>query len=276
MRRCVSGEACFGFRSPAHGTFIPDLPSRAGGSTRIGCDGCRVIVRFDFHQDVNVLFGVAVAMRCGIENKFLLSETLDHRSVISVGAQYAFAVDASISIANHVEKRLLACLTVNNPVCVEYLVSAVFGVGLRKHHELNIGWVTTQLSITLREIIYFVFGQRESQRDIGLLQCPGAIAQKRNCRKRPWFSRAKHRDQIIFLHEPLRHAVKKMISRAVKILWIHIPTHATFNPQDGRQLTRLKNVGRFARPWRNRPLAWHDSRAELASRDGQIGYGAVT
>ena len=63
-------EPRLGLGAPPGRPLVADLPARAGGRTRIGRDGCRVVVRLHLHQDVDRLaWRSRIRRSSGFENK---------------------------------------------------------------------------------------------------------------------------------------------------------------------------------------------------------------
>ena len=72
-----------------------------------------------------------------------------------------------VRAADHAEERFLALFTVDRPAGVEDLVTAVLGVGLREHHQLDVGRVAADLREGVGEVVDLV-GER-AQRPISTL-----------------------------------------------------------------------------------------------------------
>ena len=79
-------------------------------------------------------------------------------------------------MSNHAEERVCLLGTVNLPTGIEDFVPTVLGIGLRKHHEFDVTWITTQVRKGIDQIRHFVVGQRQSQFAVGDEQrlCPQA------------------------------------------------------------------------------------------------------
>ncbi len=58
--------------------------------------------------------------------------------------------------ADHVEERRILALAIDGPRGVENLVSAVLRVGLRKHHQLDVGRITSHLRECVEQIFDLV------------------------------------------------------------------------------------------------------------------------
>ena len=58
-----------------------------------------------------------------------------------------------------------------DPVGIENLVAAVLGIGLREHHQFDVGGIALQLGEVLHQIFDLVGGKRQTQFAVGGLQC---------------------------------------------------------------------------------------------------------
>src|SRR5690554_2043129 len=96
---------------------------------------------FHFHKNVDVFLVIAVntGNRIGVETA--TSTALNNRSIIFISRQYAFAVHFE-GVTDHGKERFFLPLSVNIPRSIEYFMATMLGVCLRKHHKLNVGWVS--------------------------------------------------------------------------------------------------------------------------------------
>ena len=86
----------------------------------------------------------------------------DDRRVVLISGKHALAVHLK-GIANHRKQGFLLTFAVDIPGGVENLVAAMFRVGLREHHQLNIGGITFQVREGLHQVIDLIFSQRQAQ-----------------------------------------------------------------------------------------------------------------
>ena len=70
------------------------------------------------------------------------------RGVVRVGEHGALRA-GRVRVADHLEQRLVLLLAVDDPVGVEDLVAAVLAVGLREHHQLDVGRVAAERAVGL-------------------------------------------------------------------------------------------------------------------------------
>lgn len=80
-------------------------------------------------------------------------------------------------VLDHLEQRLGLRLAVYGPVGVEDLVTAVLGVRLGEHVELDVVGVATKLGEVLHQVVDFVVGQGQAQFDVGRGQGGAATTQ---------------------------------------------------------------------------------------------------
>ncbi|KAG1314737.1 hypothetical protein G6F63_016151 [Rhizopus arrhizus] len=68
----------------------------------------------------------------------------DHRSIIAVRAARVLR-GLLVGVLDHPEQRAVLFLAVDGPAGVEDLVAAVLGIGLREHHQFDVGGVAPQV-----------------------------------------------------------------------------------------------------------------------------------
>ena len=134
-----AGQARFRARTFACRAFIADFTACTRCRTRKRRDGCRVVVRFHFHDDMGIFFVETIALVF----RRIRIETLDfcafnHGRIVFIGDDRAFGMRV-VCIANHAEKGFRLFFAVEDEVGVEDFVAAVFAVCLREHHQLYIG-----------------------------------------------------------------------------------------------------------------------------------------
>ena len=66
-------------------------------------------------------------------------------------------------------------LPVDHPVGIEDLVPAMLGVGLREHHQLDVGRVAADAAEIVDQVVDLVVGQRQAQAPVGGLQRRAAV-----------------------------------------------------------------------------------------------------
>ena len=164
------GEAGLGLRAAARRALVADLAAGAGRRPGERADRGRVVVRLDLHEHVDLVLAPGVAARAvGRLRHPAHPPTADHdRGVVLVGDDGALARDL-LGVPDHPEQRARLHLAVDDEVGVEDLVPAVLGVGLREHHQLDVGRVAPQPGERLDEVVDLVVGQGEAVGRVGLL-----------------------------------------------------------------------------------------------------------
>ncbi len=82
---------------------------------------------------------------------------------------------ASFSVLRIMPNIDSGCLTPSIVNCgIEDLVAAMFAVGLREHHQLDVGRVALELAEGLDEVVHLVIGQRQAE--VGVRSRQGVAA----------------------------------------------------------------------------------------------------
>ena len=133
-----------------------------------------MVVRLDLDEDVDRLRAGAIDARARVGKETQACRTFDHGGVVAVGGQDAGGT-ARVGEADHREQRFLARPAVDDPIGVEDLVPAVLGIGLREHHQLDIGRLAPKPPEALEQVVHLVRRQRKAQlRVCGLEGCAAA------------------------------------------------------------------------------------------------------
>ena len=113
-----------------------------------------------------------------------------------------------LGVADHAEQAAGLRHTVDREVGVEDFVAAVLAVGLRKHHQLDVGRVALQLGEGLNQVIHLVRRQRQAKFCVGFGQCAVAPGQHVNRQQRCGMQRGEQTRRIAALgHHAFGHAV---------------------------------------------------------------------
>ena len=252
-----AAQARLGSGAAPRRAFVADFAARTGcrAGKRRNCR--RMVVRFDLGEDVRQFVVVTVsAVAIGIETPDL--RAFDHGGVIRIGHHRAFRVRL-VGFANHAKEGIVFRLAVDHPGGIENLVAAVFGIGLGEHHEFDIGWVAAQPGEIFREIVDFVIRECQPQFAIGPHQCGASLFQQGNGGERLGRKLVEEGFGGVRARENgFRHAVMQpggegcqRIRRAR--LEPGVISRATLDATDTRKAALTGNVGRLARPGRNRP-----------------------
>ena len=71
-------------------------------------------------------------------------------------------------VFDHLEQRFRLLFTVDNPVGVKNFVTAVLGVRLREHIQLDVVRVTTKLCERILQIVNLIFRQRQTKTQVSV------------------------------------------------------------------------------------------------------------
>ena len=85
-----------------------------------------------------------------------------------------------LGVADHGKQGFVLRHAVNCEVGVEDFVAAMFAIGLRKHHQINVARVALQLGEGLDQIVDLVSRQCQAKPGIGALQRRPATGQHVN------------------------------------------------------------------------------------------------
>ena len=119
-----------------------------------------MIVRFDLHQNVRVVFDKAIrAVLCRV--KAFNARAFDNRRIVRIRHHRALRM-FGVRGAYHAEQRNVFHLAINHPIGVEDFMAAMLRVGLREHHQLHIRRIAPHTLEVVDQIIDFVFGQGQA------------------------------------------------------------------------------------------------------------------
>ena len=194
--------------------------------------------------------------------------TFDHRGVVVVGREHPAGAFLG-ALLDELEERLFALLAVDDELGVEDFVAAMFAVGLREHHELDVGRMPPEGGIARHEVIDLVFGEGQTEALVGAYQraSPGREVDAREG------LRLGAREELFCLvssgEQRLGHTV---VQRQLEALGIaegarDRPHDAALDPSHRVEPAIFDDVGRLRRPRGNRPEARHDE--QLAPADGR-------
>ena len=89
-------------------------------------------------------------------------------------------------MADHREQALVAAATPSiTQLGVEDLVPAVLGIGLREHHQLDVGRIAADATEIRVEVVDLVRREREAELGVGALDRRAALGEERDRRQRP-------------------------------------------------------------------------------------------
>ena len=162
-------QAHLGLGAAAHSALVTNLATRAGTGTRVGRDRCGVVVGFHLHQHMHRLLAVAVELGGRIRVEAPAFRANHNSGVVRVGGEDILSIDL-VGVANHAKQGVLLVFSIQGPAGIKNFVSAVFRVGLGKHHQLNIGGVALKLFKACYQIVDLIIGKGKAQFHIGSFQ----------------------------------------------------------------------------------------------------------
>ena len=196
-----------GFGTAPGRAFVADLATGAGGRAGKRRNRGRMIVGFHFHQNLHRLGmrPVFAASRLGMKTRAL--EAFDHRRIVAVSGKHAVRM-LIMGVANHAKQGVRLFFAVDDPVGVENFVPTVLGIGLREHHQFNVGGIAAQHLEILQQIINFIVRQRQPQFPIGHPQSLSATTENIHHRQRRRIGMAEQRGCILeLIKDGLGHAI---------------------------------------------------------------------
>ena len=82
-------------------------------------------MRFDFHQDMNVFFMIAILMTERLGKEAATLTAFNNRRVITVSREHTLGIFL-VGIANHREQGFGLLLAINDPIGIKDFMPAVF------------------------------------------------------------------------------------------------------------------------------------------------------
>ncbi len=176
----------------------------------------------------------------------------DHRSVVLVGGQHAFAVHL-IGVLDHAEQAFFLALAVDIPTGVENLVTAVLGVCLGKHHQLDVVRVAPETVEAGDQVIDFIFSEGQAQFDVGFFQRRATATQNVHRGQRFGLGVAEQASGLLVIAQhQLRHAVVQAVGDCLSLglteLTFYIEGNPALDALDFRQAAIAGDVAGLARP----------------------------
>ena len=223
-----------------------------------------MIVRFHFHQNMRVVFHVAIAAAFdGIKPPH--AHALNDRGIVGVSNHGSLRM-ARVRIADHREERLRLRLAVDYPIGVEYLVAAMLGVRLREHHQLDVGRIAPDTREVARQVFDLVVRERQPHFTVGDAQRIDAAADDVDGFERLRLVVAK---QLLRFCERAKHGLGHAVvnqrqqrcefacRQAAAIRLGDKVRRAALDAFDRVEPALARDVGGFRRPRRNRAQPWH-------------------
>ena len=127
-----------------------------------------MVVGFNLHQHVVCSgFFLVGATLLGYKTLNLMSR---HDGRIVRVSHHGVLRILLVRMTDHAKQTVGLVFAINGKFGIENLVTAMFAVGLRKHHQFNIGRVATQMLKGRQQIINFIFSQSQTKFLVGFDQ----------------------------------------------------------------------------------------------------------
>ena len=152
--------------APTGRALVADLAARTGGGAGKRRDRRRVVVRLDLGENMGLFLAIEIfSTGSGIEA--LNRGAIDYRSIVGVGHHRSLGMRL-VRLADHAEQGLALVHAIDGPRGIEDLVAAVLRVGLREHHQFDVGGIAIKFGKTRRKVIDLIRRQGQSQFAVGL------------------------------------------------------------------------------------------------------------
>ena len=169
VRHRKTAQASLRLGADAGGALVANLAARTRGRARKGGNRGRVVMGFNLHQDIELCILVSVFRRIGRRCQPARGKALDHGGIVVIGGQDAVAM-RGMRVLDHGEQRTVLLTAIDGPAGVKNLVSAMLGVGLGKHHQLDVHRVTPEFGVGRGQVVDFVGRERKTELRVGPFQ----------------------------------------------------------------------------------------------------------
>ena len=180
-------------------------------------------------------------------------------------------------LADHAEKGFILLYAVNREFGVKDLVTAVFAVCLRKHHEFDVGGVTALLGESFNEIRDFIRRERKAHFLVGLFKRRAAARDDvHRCHRLTRNVRKKAGDISVSGKCRFRHPVKAKLGEHLGFAGCNIAfkriKNAALDALHAVNAAVMHDVGSFTRPGADRSQTRHRQKLKAGLR----GCGRIT
>ena len=157
-----TGQTGLRFCATSCCAFIAYFAPGARRRARKRRNGCGMIVRFHFHQNMGqLLIGtINIIPFSSLRIKTHDFLAFDNGGIVLVGND-RFSGMLFMCIADHGKKRTGLVFSINRPVRIENLVPAMFAVRLCEHHQFDIGRIASGFRKSVQKIIDLVIGKSQ-------------------------------------------------------------------------------------------------------------------
>ena len=241
-----------GARTRASRSFVADFTADAGRGARIRRNRRRMVVGLDLHKliEIVLLKGVGISLR--INREYVSLKASDDGRVILIRRKRIFRT-LSVGILNHLKKRLLLTLAVDDELGAENLVAAVLGVNLAEHHKLSVGRITPSRREALSEVLHLRLGNRKSELIVRLANCFDTLSE--NIKNSAGLRLARLEKIGNILINALGHLIVKSGETLLGERFRGLKADAALYALNRLKIAVMKNIGSLCAPRRNRTLS---------------------
>ncbi len=269
VRDAEAGQAGLGLAAAAGGTLVADLAAGAGGGARERRDRGRVVMGLDLDAERRRRHRLAAVFAAGRVRAVARGRmAFHHRRVVAVRAERVLR-GLLVGVLDHPEQRAFLLLAVDAPAGVEDLVPAVLGIGLREHHQLDVGRIAAEVAEALAQVVDLVLGQGQAQPRVGRFQLVHRDALDGAARRR-----LEQRLRLLgAVQQRLGHRVVQQLGQRRLLQGVlrpagQVKAGAALHPAD-RQAGAAQQFGGLARPRRARAQPRH----HVARAGARLGHG---
>ena len=210
------------------GALVADLTAGPGGGTRVRGDSGGMVVGLHLHEDVDVLGVFAVDPVLGCRHQAPPLPALDDRGIVAVGGKHLVG-RLLAGMADHAKQGVALGLAVDDPGGVEDFVPAMLGIGLGKHHQLNIRGIAAQTGEAVDQVVNLVLRQGQAQLAVGLDQGGAPTRQQVHGAAGPRLGLEEEAGGVLLVAQyPLGHAIvedghgRPALGMGQGLGWIHV------------------------------------------------------
>ena len=282
-RNGEAAKAGLGPGSAPRCALVANFAARARGGSGERADRRRMVVRFDLEDGVagfKAFLEYAAELVLGTRTRIHACHRrpLEHGRVVRIGNDRALR-SLAVRLADHAEERLVLLDAVDREFGIEDLVAAVLGVGLRKHHELDIRRVAPLALECINEVVDLVVRKRKAHLEVRLGKRHAAAV--RDVHDRHGLARDVGKERFgrsVRRKHGLGHAVVQAGGKSLNGLRVkrhligkfNAVEHGALDALDGAHAAVVDDVGRLGRPGADGPQARHDQKLQVGAHVGRL------
>ena len=211
-----------------------------------------MVVGLDLHQLLELILLERIGVGLRIDRKDVRLEAGDDGRVVLVRRKRVLRT-LRVRVLDHLEKRILLLLAVDDELGAEDLVTAMLGVDLTEHHEFGVRRIAARRGEALRQILHLGLGNRQANLNVGLANRLDALPKNVIRATRLGLGDGKEIGQVTI--DALGHlVVKRRIGNSRKRLGNTV-ANAALDTQNRLETTVAEDVRRLRGPRGNRALA---------------------